>query len=160
MEGLAHADHRKNNLFCSSWKAVGSCARRLMEEGHEVLVAQYCEGIDVTVPVLGGDNPVILGYVQPKSDKPGSIITEDLKLHDLSLIHISPPQIGVFCSGISNFSILDNNEDLVRWKAGGTGGSKNLGPGSFEEAGWPLSCPPFSFFPRAIRPPPAAPAEQ
>ena len=35
-----------------------------------------------------------------------------------------PPQIGVFCSGISNFSILDNNEDLVRWKAGGTGGAK------------------------------------
>ena len=27
---------------------VGSCARRLMEEGHEVLVEQYCEGIDVT----------------------------------------------------------------------------------------------------------------
>ncbi len=53
-----------------------------MEEGHEVLVEQYCEGIDVTVPVLGGENPVILGYVQPKSDKPGSIITEDLKLHD------------------------------------------------------------------------------
>lgn len=27
-----------------------------------------------------------------------------------------PPQIGVFCSGISNFSILDNNEDLVSGK--------------------------------------------
>ena len=46
-----------------------------MEEGHEVLVEQYCEGIDVTVPVLGGEKPVILGYVQPKSDKPVSIIT-------------------------------------------------------------------------------------
>ena len=38
-----------------------------------------------------------------------------------------PPQIGVFCLGTSNFSILDNNEDLVRWKAGGTRGSENLG---------------------------------
>lgn len=33
-------------------------------------------------PCWGVKNPVILGYVQPKSDKPGSIITEDLKLHD------------------------------------------------------------------------------
>lgn len=38
-----------------------------------------------------------------------------------------PPQIGVLCLGTSNFSILDNNEDLVRWKAGGTRGSENLG---------------------------------
>ena len=79
--GAASGGIREDSI-CSSWKAVGSCARRLMEEGHEVLVEQYCEGIDVTVPVLGGENPVILGYVQPKSDKPGSIITEDLKLHD------------------------------------------------------------------------------
>ncbi len=54
----------------------------LWKKGHEVLVEQYCEGIDVTVPVLGGEEPVILGFVQPKSDKPGNIITEDLKLHD------------------------------------------------------------------------------
>ena len=79
--GAASGGIREDSI-CSSWKAVDSCARRLMEEGHEVLVEQYCEGIDVTVPVLGGENPVILGYVQPKSDKPGSIITEDLKLHD------------------------------------------------------------------------------
>lgn len=79
--GAASGGIREDRI-CNSWKAVGSCARRLMEEGHEVLVEQYCEGIDVTVPVLGGENPVILGYVQPKSDKPGSIITEDLKLHD------------------------------------------------------------------------------
>lgn len=78
----AASDGIREDSICSSWKTVDSCARRLMEEGHEVLVEQYCEGIDVTVPVLGGENPVILGYVQPKSDKPGSIITEDLKLHD------------------------------------------------------------------------------
>lgn len=79
--GAASGGIREDSI-CSSWKDVKACSLRLMEEGHEVLVEQYCEGIDVTVPVLGGEAPIILGYVQPKSDKPGSIITEDLKLHD------------------------------------------------------------------------------
>ena len=79
--GAASGGIREDSI-CGSWEAVAACAERLIEEGHEVLVEQYCEGIDVTVPVLGGEKPIILGYVQPKSDKPGSIITEDLKLHD------------------------------------------------------------------------------
>ncbi len=44
-----------------------------------------------------------------------------------AFIAFPPPEIGVFCLGTSNFSILDNNEDLVRWKAGGTRRSENLG---------------------------------
>lgn len=79
--GAASGGIREDSI-CGSWEAVAAGARRLLEEGHEVLVEQYCEGIDVTVPVLGGKKPVILGFVQPKSDKPGNIITEDLKLHD------------------------------------------------------------------------------
>ena len=79
--GAASGGIREDSI-CGTWEAVASCAKRLMEKGHEVLVEQYCEGIDVTVPVLGGEEPVILGFVQPKSDKPGNIITEDLKLHD------------------------------------------------------------------------------
>lgn len=79
--GAASGGIREDSI-CGTWEAVASYAKRLMEEGHEVLVEQYCEGIDVTVPVLGGEEPVILGFVQPKSDKPGNIITEDLKLHD------------------------------------------------------------------------------
>lgn len=72
----------RSDSICETWQTAVSCAERLLSEGHEVLAEQYCPGIDVTVPVLGGKRPVILGFVQPKSDKPGNIITEDLKLHD------------------------------------------------------------------------------
>jgi D-alanine-D-alanine ligase len=46
----------------------------------QVLVERYVSGIDITVPVLGGQ--VMLGVVQPNSNKAGGIITEDLKRDD------------------------------------------------------------------------------
>lgn len=79
--GAASGGIREDSI-CGTWTAAVACAKRLLAEGHEVLVEQYCSGIDVTVPVLGGEKPVILGFVQPKSNKPGNIITEDLKLYD------------------------------------------------------------------------------
>lgn len=86
--------------ICETWEAALSYASRLMNQGHEVLVEQYCRGIDVTVPVLGGEKPVILGFVQPKSDKPGNIITEDLKLDD----HL----------GYQLVSVQDMQEEITR----------------------------------------------
>ena len=124
--GAASGGIREDSI-CSSWKAVDSCARRLMEEGHEVLVEQYCEGIDVTVPVLGGENPVILGYVQPKSDKPGSIITEDLKLHDhlgYQLVSVQDMEQDIACDvrkiwsalGPMDYFRIDYRIDFAFWK--------------------------------------------
>jgi len=61
--------------------------------GINVLLESYCPGIDITVPVLGGEDPAILQAVHPRSDKPGSILTHDLKLTDhlgYELIDIGP----------------------------------------------------------------------
>jgi len=65
------------------WTGAARVARTLLESrGMTVLVEQYAPGIDLTVPVLGGTPPLVLGVVQPRSDRPGSIITEDLKRDD------------------------------------------------------------------------------
>ena len=53
-----------------------------MARGMVVLVEAYVPGIDITVPVLGGRQPIFLGVVRPGSDKAGGIITEDLKRDD------------------------------------------------------------------------------
>ncbi len=64
------------------WAGAAAAARRLLDRGMEVLVERFVAGIDVTVPVLGGAPPIVLGFVQPRSDRPGGIVTEDLKRDD------------------------------------------------------------------------------
>lgn len=68
--------------IASSWDAVVARAGEIMALGHDVLIEEFCHGIDYTVPVLGGAEPLLLGLVRPGSDKKGGIITGDLKLHD------------------------------------------------------------------------------
>jgi D-alanine-D-alanine ligase len=64
------------------WAGAARVAQKLLERGMEVLVERYMPGIDITVPVLGGDEPMMLGVVHPRSDKDGDIVTEDLKRSD------------------------------------------------------------------------------
>lgn len=68
--------------IASNWEAAASRAREIMALGHDVLVEEFCPGVDYTVPVLGGPEPLLLGFVRPGSDRKEGIITGDLKLHD------------------------------------------------------------------------------
>ncbi len=65
-----------------TWGAATARARSIMSLGHDVLIEEFCPGIDYTVPILGGEQPTLLGFVRPGSDKKEGIITGDLKLHD------------------------------------------------------------------------------
>jgi D-alanine-D-alanine ligase len=47
-----------------------------------VLVERYAPGVDVTLPVIGADEPIILPLVRPCSNRAGEIVTEDLKRDD------------------------------------------------------------------------------
>lgn len=64
------------------WSGVAGVAKTFFARGMTALVEQYVAGIDVTVPVLGGAEPFVLGFVQPNSDRLGAIVTEDLKRDD------------------------------------------------------------------------------
>jgi D-alanine-D-alanine ligase len=68
--------------FQETWHEARSVAAEFIADGTEVLVEQFAHGIDVTLPVLGGQPPIVLGLVHPRSNKPGNILTEDLKLND------------------------------------------------------------------------------
>ncbi len=65
-----------------TWEGAARVAEGLLARGITVLVEQYAPGLDITVPVLGGAHPMVLGVVHPRSDKVGGIITEDLKRGD------------------------------------------------------------------------------
>ncbi|MFG1391620.1 D-alanine--D-alanine ligase family protein [Xanthobacter agilis] len=64
------------------WAGAARVAADLMARGMAVLVERFAPGIDVTVPVLGGAEPLVLGLVHPRSDRAGAIVTEELKRDD------------------------------------------------------------------------------
>jgi D-alanine-D-alanine ligase len=64
------------------WLGTKREIERLWDADTDALVEQYVDGIDITVPVIGDDFPRILGVFEPLSDKPGNILTHDLKLTD------------------------------------------------------------------------------
>jgi D-alanine-D-alanine ligase len=64
------------------WAGAARIAQGLMARGMAVLVEQFAPGIDITVPVLGGDAPIMLGVVRPGTDSARGIITEELKRDD------------------------------------------------------------------------------
>jgi D-alanine-D-alanine ligase len=66
----------------NDWPAARRIIERLWDEGTDVLVEEFAPGIDVTVPVVGDNQPRVLGVYEPVSDKPGRILTHDLKLTD------------------------------------------------------------------------------
>ena len=65
-----------------SWQGAARIVEEFHVSGKEVLVEQFCPGIDVTVPVLGLAPYYVLGHVAPRSDKVGGILTADLKTED------------------------------------------------------------------------------
>jgi D-alanine-D-alanine ligase len=66
----------------SDWSGARTIIEWLWDEGTDALVEEYVDGIDVTVPVIGDTAPRSLGVFEPVSDKPGRILTHDLKLTD------------------------------------------------------------------------------
>ena len=64
------------------WAGAARVAETFFARGMSVLVEKYAPGVDVTLPVLGGEQPLVLDLVRPRSDRLGAIVTEDLKRDD------------------------------------------------------------------------------
>jgi D-alanine-D-alanine ligase len=64
------------------WSGAARVAEQFFARGMAVLVERFAPGFDVTLPVLGGAEPLVLGLVRPRSDRRGEIVTEDLKRDD------------------------------------------------------------------------------
>jgi D-alanine-D-alanine ligase len=75
----AASDGISTDSIQDDWAGAARVARELIEQGMAVLVETYAPGVDLTVPVLGGKRPIMLGVVHPVSDAKGSILTQGLK---------------------------------------------------------------------------------
>ena len=107
----AASDGISSDSIQDEWPGARRRAETLLKRGMSVLVESYVPGIDVTVPVLGGTPPVVLGVVRPGSDKTGGIVTEDLKRND-------PLGYRIFDPGKKTYT--DISADVMRlWRTAG-----------------------------------------
>lgn len=87
----------------STWSGARAQIELLWANGKDVIVEEYAEGLDITVPVVGNRSPHILGVFHPVSDKPAQILTHDLKLTDhlgYRELDIRPPWLATDVSRI------------------------------------------------------------
>lgn len=71
-----------NGSVQDSWSDVIVESEKLLSHTDRVLVERFAEGIDVTLPVLGGPEPIILPPVQTLTGQPRHILTGEEKQQD------------------------------------------------------------------------------
>lgn len=93
----------------SDWAGAREQVELLWVRGEDAVVERFIEGVDLTVAVIGDAAPRIVGIFQPLSDKPGNILTHDLKLRDhLGYVEVNVgPERALFEQDVATFwSIL------------------------------------------------------
>lgn len=66
----------------NDWSGAREQIESLWARNEDALVEEFVGDIDLTLPVLGGPAPRVLGIFHPLSDEPGNILTHALKLYD------------------------------------------------------------------------------
>jgi D-alanine-D-alanine ligase len=80
-DGAGSEDISEKNL-ATNWSAALEVVQQIRGTNKDAIVEQYCDGIDITVPVVGASPYQVLPPIRPLSDAPGDILTHSLKLDD------------------------------------------------------------------------------
>ncbi len=100
-----------------SWPGLKAKIGQLLDKGKEVIVERCIAGSDLTVPVLGADEPMVLDVLEEVSDLPSGISTYRQKrlldkgrvrsvLPDAALAAALRAQVGKFVGHVRPFDYL------------------------------------------------------
>lgn len=68
--------------FCLDWAAAKEEIDFLLAKNLPVLMEEFVDGINLTVPVLGGQAPQVLGIIEVPTNETHNVLTSDEKLQD------------------------------------------------------------------------------
>lgn len=71
--------HITEESLQEQWSDLQPHLRKIQEHGHDALVERFIAGSNVTVPVLGGNPPLVLPPVVADSPRKGNVITNAQK---------------------------------------------------------------------------------
>ncbi|HRW29162.1 MAG TPA: hypothetical protein P5227_04160, partial [Emcibacteraceae bacterium] len=72
----------RSSSYCEDWSAAHEEIEFLLSKNVPVLMEDFLEGINLTVPVLGGTKPQVLGVVEVPTIEPHNVLTSEEKLQD------------------------------------------------------------------------------
>jgi D-alanine-D-alanine ligase len=75
----ASSKHITEACLQDSWSDLIPEVRRLIELGDDVLVEEWVEGLNITLPAIGGSPPLILPAYELESEKKGQLVTYEQK---------------------------------------------------------------------------------
>lgn len=76
----ANSKHISADSICSDWDSAKQQIEDLHNIGLSALVEEFCEGINLTVPVLvEDDNPIVFDTIEPVSSDYGGILSSAIK---------------------------------------------------------------------------------
>ena len=80
--GGANSEWIRPSSYCVSWDDAKKEIAFLLDKNLSVLVEEFIDGVNLTVPVLGGPNPQVLGVVEVPSYEKHNVLTSKEKLQD------------------------------------------------------------------------------
>jgi len=80
----ANSEWVDDNSYCLDWDSAAKQIEFLHSNGIAVLVEEFAEGINLTVPVLGGSEPKMLGVVEVFTEQAHGLRTFQEKLQEYS----------------------------------------------------------------------------
>tara|TARA_R110002096_G_scaffold257381_1_gene451048 strand:+ start:412451 stop:413434 length:984 start_codon:yes stop_codon:yes gene_type:complete len=72
----------RSSSHCVDWDAAKKEIDFLLSKNLPVLVEEFVEGINLTVPVLGGQEPQVLGVIEVPTHETHNVLTSEEKLQD------------------------------------------------------------------------------
>ncbi|HEV7644075.1 MAG TPA: hypothetical protein VGO50_09060 [Pyrinomonadaceae bacterium] len=78
----ASSKHITENCIQDSWAEIKPEVRRLLDlNDDDVIVEEFIDGTNISMPVIGGLPPTVLPAYQLRSEKKGQLVTYDQKRH-------------------------------------------------------------------------------
>lgn len=81
-ESGANSEWIRSSSYCADWDAAELEINFLHSKNCRALLEEYVDGINLTVPVLGGTKPRMLGIVEVPTNEAHNVLTSEEKLQE------------------------------------------------------------------------------
>ncbi len=92
-ESGANSEWIQASSYCKDWQTAKERIELLKSKNLNVLVEEFVDGVNLAVPVLGGDEPQILGVIEVPTNEEFNLLTSREKLQDHDVREFENPDI-------------------------------------------------------------------
>ncbi len=92
-ESGANSEWIQPSSYCKDWRTAKERIELLNSKKLNVLVEEFVDGVNLAVPVLGGEEPQVLGVIEVPTNEEFNLLTSREKLQDHDVSEFENPRI-------------------------------------------------------------------